>query len=138
MVVKSSRDETFVYAQNMRSGKPWDGVQVLLSNGAEIFAEGKTGGDGVFRQASKKLHFAERRPRLRRRRRQHGIERRGASRRRRRARSQERGYVYQPIARVSAGHRSTFAALIATWPTISPSFRSRRSIGSMYSMPVIG
>lgn len=56
MIVKSSRDETFVYAQNMRTGKSWDGVQVLLSNGSEIFAEGKTGADGVFRHSSKKLH----------------------------------------------------------------------------------
>ncbi len=48
VIVKSSRDEVFVYAQNMRTGKPWPGARLLLSNGNKVFAEAKTGDDGVF------------------------------------------------------------------------------------------
>jgi len=53
MIVKSSRDEIFVFAQNMKTGKPWSGARVLLSNGSQVFAEDKTGEDGVLR-ASKR------------------------------------------------------------------------------------
>lgn len=48
VIVKSSRDEVFVFAQNMRTGKPWAGVKLLVSNGAKVFAEATTGADGVF------------------------------------------------------------------------------------------
>ncbi|MBI1248284.1 tetratricopeptide repeat protein [bacterium] len=56
MIVKSSRDEVFVYAQNMRTGKPWKDVRLLLSNGSEVFAEATTGEDGVYRAARDELH----------------------------------------------------------------------------------
>ena len=39
VIVKSSRDEVFVFAENMRTGKPWPGVQLLISNGQQVFAE---------------------------------------------------------------------------------------------------
>jgi len=55
IVVKSSRDELLVFAQNMRTGKPWQGVKLLLSNGNTVFAEGTTGDDGVFKGAFKEL-----------------------------------------------------------------------------------
>lgn len=56
MIVKSSRDEVFVYAQNMRTKKPWSDVRLLLSNGSEVFAEAATGDDGVYRAKRDELH----------------------------------------------------------------------------------
>ena len=55
IVVKSSRDELLVFAQNMRTGKPWKGAKLLLSNGNAVFAEGETGDDGVFKKSFKEL-----------------------------------------------------------------------------------
>lgn len=48
VIVKSSRDEVFVFAENMRTGKPWPAAKLLISNGSEVFAEAATGKDGVF------------------------------------------------------------------------------------------
>ncbi|MEX2558269.1 MAG: MG2 domain-containing protein, partial [Pirellulales bacterium] len=58
MIVKSSRDEVFVFAQNMRTGKPWPGARLLISNGQQVFAEGRTGDDGVFQKAYEELKAA--------------------------------------------------------------------------------
>ncbi len=58
VIVKSSRDEIFVFAENMRSGKPWPGVRLLLSNGRQVFAEATTGGDGVLQKSYKELKDA--------------------------------------------------------------------------------
>ncbi|MCR4414076.1 MAG: MG2 domain-containing protein, partial [Thermoguttaceae bacterium] len=55
IIVKSSRNEVFVFAQNMRTGKPWPEVKLLISNGKQVFAEGTTGKDGVFRGEFKEL-----------------------------------------------------------------------------------
>ena len=55
IIVKSSRDEVFVYAQNMRTGKPWADVKLLLSNGSQLFGEATTGQDGVFQRSYKEL-----------------------------------------------------------------------------------
>ena len=55
VVVKSSRDETFVFAQNMRTGKPWPGARVLISDGTEVVAEAATGKDGVYRASPERL-----------------------------------------------------------------------------------
>ncbi len=49
VVVKSSRREVLAFVQNMRSGKPADGVELLVSSGTEVVATGKTGKDGVFK-----------------------------------------------------------------------------------------
>ncbi|MDX1962876.1 MAG: MG2 domain-containing protein [Pirellulales bacterium] len=49
IIVKSSRDEVLVFAQNMRTGKPWPKAKVLLSNGQTVFAEGTTDDEGIFR-----------------------------------------------------------------------------------------
>jgi uncharacterized protein YfaS (alpha-2-macroglobulin family)/TolA-binding protein len=54
VLVKTSRDEVFVFAENMLTGKPWPKVRLLLSNGRQVFAEGVTGADGVFRTAVKR------------------------------------------------------------------------------------
>jgi uncharacterized protein YfaS (alpha-2-macroglobulin family)/outer membrane protein assembly factor BamD (BamD/ComL family) len=59
MVVKSSRDEVFVFAENMLNGKPWQGARVLVSNGKEVVAEGTTAADGTFRGSYQQLKNAE-------------------------------------------------------------------------------
>jgi len=58
VIVKSSRDEVFVFAENMLTGKPWPGARLLISNGRQVFAEGTTGDDGVFHQQYKDLKEA--------------------------------------------------------------------------------
>ena len=50
VIVKSSRDEVFVFAENMLTGKPWPGVRLLVSNGHEVIGEGTTDAHGVFRK----------------------------------------------------------------------------------------
>ncbi|MEX2141126.1 MAG: MG2 domain-containing protein [Pirellulales bacterium] len=59
IIVKSSRDEVFVFAQNMLTGKPWPKARLLVSNGQQVFAEGQTGDDGVFKQSYKELKATE-------------------------------------------------------------------------------
>jgi len=59
IIVKSSRDEVFVFAENMLTGKPWPQVRLLISNGKQVFAEGVTGTDGVFRGQFKELKDAQ-------------------------------------------------------------------------------
>jgi tetratricopeptide (TPR) repeat protein len=59
IVVKSSRDEVFVFAQNMVTGKPWPKARILISNGQQVFAEAATGDDGVFKQTYKELKATE-------------------------------------------------------------------------------
>ncbi|MGA2032865.1 MAG: tetratricopeptide repeat protein, partial [Thermoguttaceae bacterium] len=55
VIIKSSRDEMFIFAENMRTGKAWPGVKLLLSNGKEVFAEAATGPDGVLQKSYKEL-----------------------------------------------------------------------------------
>jgi len=49
VVVKSSRREVLAFVQDMRTGKPAAGVELLVSNGTAVAATGKTGADGVYR-----------------------------------------------------------------------------------------
>ena len=58
VIVKSSRDEVFVFAENMLTGKPWAGVKLLVSNGREVFAEAETGPDGVLQKSYPELKDA--------------------------------------------------------------------------------
>ena len=58
VIVKSSRDEVFVFAENMRTGKPWPGARLLISNGRQVFAEETTGADGVLQKSYKELKDA--------------------------------------------------------------------------------
>lgn len=58
IVVKSSRDEVLVFAENMRTGKPWPAARVLISDGQQVFAEGETADDGVFQQTFDELKTA--------------------------------------------------------------------------------
>ena len=48
IVLRASHGEALVFAQNMRTGKPWPGVRLLLSDGKCVFAEGKTGDGGFY------------------------------------------------------------------------------------------
>ena len=59
LIVKSSRDEAFVFAENMAGGKPWPGVKLLVSDGKQVFAEGVTGDDGVFHKPLEQLAEAD-------------------------------------------------------------------------------
>ena len=53
VIVKSSRDEVFVFAENMLTGKPWPGAHLLISNGHEVIGEGTTDEHGVFQKSYK-------------------------------------------------------------------------------------
>jgi tetratricopeptide (TPR) repeat protein len=58
VIVKSSRDEIFVFAENLRTGKPWPKARLLISNGQQVFAEAETGDDGVFQKSYDELKSA--------------------------------------------------------------------------------
>ena len=58
IILKGSRDEVFVLAENMRTGKPWPKAKLLISNGQAVFAEGETGDDGVFQKSFPELKEA--------------------------------------------------------------------------------
>lgn len=46
-IVKTSKDQALVFAQDMKTGKGRAGARVLFSDGGEVFFEGTTGKDGV-------------------------------------------------------------------------------------------
>ncbi|HUY34628.1 MAG TPA: tetratricopeptide repeat protein [Pirellulales bacterium] len=58
VIVKSSRDEVFVFAENLRTKKPWANARLLISNGQQVFAEAATGDDGVFQKSYDELKSA--------------------------------------------------------------------------------
>ncbi len=55
VVVKASRREVLAFVQDMRTGKPAPGVELLVSNGTAVAATGKTGADGVFKTSLEAL-----------------------------------------------------------------------------------
>lgn len=55
IIVKSSRNELFIFAENMRTGKPASGVSLLVSDGGRVFAEEVTGADGVLQKKYEQL-----------------------------------------------------------------------------------
>jgi alpha-2-macroglobulin len=55
IIVKSSREEVLVFAQNLQTGKPWPKTKLLLSDGRTVFAEVATGEDGIYRGTFKEL-----------------------------------------------------------------------------------
>lgn len=59
VIVKSSRDEVFVFAENMLTGKAWPSVKLLISDGKALLAEGETGEDGVYHQGFTQLSEAD-------------------------------------------------------------------------------
>lgn len=50
IIVKSSRNELFVFAENMLTGKPAENVKLLVSDGSQVFAEAATGKNGILQQ----------------------------------------------------------------------------------------
>jgi uncharacterized protein YfaS (alpha-2-macroglobulin family)/tetratricopeptide (TPR) repeat protein len=55
IIVKSSRNEVFLFAQNLKTGKPWPNARLLIADGNQVFAEEKTGNDGVFHKSYQQL-----------------------------------------------------------------------------------
>ena len=49
LILKSSRREVLVYAEDRLKGTPAKGADLLISDGSKIIGAGKTGEDGVFR-----------------------------------------------------------------------------------------
>jgi uncharacterized protein YfaS (alpha-2-macroglobulin family)/TolA-binding protein len=58
VILKASRDEVFVLAENMRTGKPWPGVRLLISDGVKIVAETTTDAQGIGRKAVEAIRTA--------------------------------------------------------------------------------
>ncbi len=50
IIVKSSRNELFVYAQNLLTNKPAEKVTLLISDREKVFAEAVTGKDGILQK----------------------------------------------------------------------------------------
>ncbi|MEO0017668.1 MAG: hypothetical protein RLZZ522_951, partial [Verrucomicrobiota bacterium] len=55
VIVKSSRREVLAFVQNMLTGQPAAGVELLVSDGKTVAATGKTGSDGVFKTTLESL-----------------------------------------------------------------------------------
>ena len=55
LILKSSRREVLVYAEDRLRGKPAAGAELLISDGSKIIGTGKTGQDGVFRARLEEL-----------------------------------------------------------------------------------
>lgn len=58
IIVKTSRNELFLFAENMRTQKPAGGVSVLVSDGEKVFAEDITADDGVLQKSYEQLKTA--------------------------------------------------------------------------------
>jgi alpha-2-macroglobulin len=50
-IVKASRDQVLVFAQDMKTGRGRAGARVLIADGDEVILESKTGDDGVLLKA---------------------------------------------------------------------------------------
>lgn len=48
VIIKSSRREALIFAEDMLDKKPVPGAKVLISDGTKVISEGETGEDGVF------------------------------------------------------------------------------------------
>ncbi|MEK6237203.1 MAG: tetratricopeptide repeat protein, partial [Planctomycetales bacterium] len=59
VIVKSSRNELLVFAENMRTGKPWPNARLLVSDGGKVFVEGTTDKTGILRRKSEELKSVE-------------------------------------------------------------------------------
>ncbi len=46
-IVKTSREQVLVFAQDMKTGRGRAGARVLIADGSQVFLEAKTGDDGV-------------------------------------------------------------------------------------------
>src|SRR5262245_18032425 len=59
IIVKSSRNELFVYAQNLLTSKPAEKVNLIISDCDKIFAEAATGKDGILQKKFDELKTAQ-------------------------------------------------------------------------------
>jgi TolA-binding protein len=55
IILKTTKRDMLVFAQNMRTGETYSDVKFLVSDGKKIFFEGVTGNDGVFHDAIQEL-----------------------------------------------------------------------------------
>ncbi len=55
LIAKSSRDEVFVFTENMQTKQPWGNVRLLISDGEKVFAEARTNDEGVFQASYEQL-----------------------------------------------------------------------------------
>ncbi|MBS0264090.1 MAG: tetratricopeptide repeat protein [Planctomycetes bacterium] len=58
IIVKSSRNELFVFAQNLLTNQAAAGVNLLISDGNQVFAEAVTGPDGILQRKYSELKAA--------------------------------------------------------------------------------
>jgi uncharacterized protein YfaS (alpha-2-macroglobulin family)/tetratricopeptide (TPR) repeat protein len=59
VIVKASRNELLVFAEDTRQGKAWEGVSVLVSDQGSVFAEETTGKDGLLQKSFDQLKSIE-------------------------------------------------------------------------------
>ena len=59
VIVKSSRDEVFVFAENMRTGKPWPEAKILSPTASRSSAKARRPTNGVFQKSFKELKASE-------------------------------------------------------------------------------
>ncbi len=59
MIIKSSREELFVFAENMRTGAPWPNARILVSDGSQIIQELSTDDEGIVQHAIEELKSSE-------------------------------------------------------------------------------
>jgi len=57
-IIKTSRKEVLVFAEDMLKGEPAPGAKVLVSDGTKVVCEGETDDDGVWRQKVDELKQA--------------------------------------------------------------------------------
>lgn len=55
ILVRSTREQMLVFAQNMLTGEPASGVRLLVSNGSKTILDGTTGADGVWLSNDKEI-----------------------------------------------------------------------------------
>ena len=58
IIVKASRKQVLVFAQNLTAQQPIEAAQILVSNGEKVFLEAETNSDGVLLQAAPELDSA--------------------------------------------------------------------------------
>ena len=57
-IIKTSKKEVLVFAEDMLKGEPAPKAKVLVSDGAKVIYEGETGDDGVFQRKLDELKTA--------------------------------------------------------------------------------
>ncbi|MCK4907470.1 MAG: tetratricopeptide repeat protein, partial [Spirochaetes bacterium] len=57
--VKVSPRQVFVFTSNLKTGRAMSGVDIIVSNGKEVFLNGKTGSNGVYIKSFKKPRLSK-------------------------------------------------------------------------------